>query len=275
MSEAALPALDLESWKPTYETLHQYVRGLTAIRRAMTPHQKHWGHVSFVVNATGLTTTPIPAPGCAFEVALDLTAHQAVLWTSRGAKARWRLRGQSPAQFWDEVHAALGAAGIQTTAEMPAPPEYVSAYDVAAVERYWTVLSRLDLLLKQFRGELRAETSAVQFWSHDFDLAMLWFSGRLVPGKDPADERNADEQMNFGFTVGDARIPEPYFYVTAYPNPEGWVGAPLPDGAEWHTEGWNGVVLKYKALASKPAPDNFLLEFWRKTQQRGAELMRD
>ena len=30
--------------------------------------------------------------------------------------------------------------------------------------------------------------------------------------------------MNFGFTFGDENIPQPYFYVTAYPMPDGLPG---------------------------------------------------
>jgi|SRR5581483_1228782 len=111
--------------------------------------------------------------------------------------------------------------------------------------------------------------------SHHFDLALLWFSGRKVPGQDPNDAENADEQMNFGFSVGDEGIPEPYFYITAYPLPKNFVGAPLPHGAYWHTDGWNGAVLLYKALVATDAPDARLLDFWRAAQKYGAELMRD
>ena len=43
---------------------------------------------------------------------------------------------------------------------------------------------------------------------------------RKIPGQDPADEESSDKQMNFGFTFGDEGIPEPYFYITAYPLPD-------------------------------------------------------
>jgi len=33
------------------------------------------------------------------------------------------------------------------------------------------------------------------------DVSMNWFSGRLVPDIDPADEESADEQLNFGFVT--------------------------------------------------------------------------
>lgn len=102
------------------------------------------------------------------------------------------------------------------------------AYDPAAAHQLWQVLSQVDLALKAFRATLRQETSPVQLWPHHFDLAMLWFSGRPVPDQDRDQEKWADEQMNYGFSTGDAGIPEPYFYATAYPSPAGLTEAQLP-----------------------------------------------
>jgi hypothetical protein len=183
------------------------------------------------------------------------------------------VRGQPLSQFWDELSRALGAIGIEADAPRPDYPDAPPAYDIPLIENWWTALARIDLLLKQFRAELREETSAVQFWSHHFDLAMMWFSGRLVPGKDPADAEHADEQMNFGFSPGDGGIPEPYFYVTAYPTPDGFVNSPLPPGAAWHSDGWKGAVLRYKTLVESTDPDARLLNFFRSLQKRGGTLM--
>jgi hypothetical protein len=102
---------------------------------------------------------------------------------------------------------------------------------------------------------------------------MNWFSGRLVPGMDPADEESADEQMNFGFVTGDGSIPDAYFYVTAYPAPEGWTRLPLPEGAYWHTEGWTGALLPYAALAASDRPKALLLDYLRVVQAHGKRLM--
>ena len=92
-------------------------------------------------------------------------------------------------------------------------------YDIEAVTRFWRALSQLDLLFKQFSGELRRGAGAVRLWPHHFDLAMMWLTGRLIPGQDPDNEDYADERMNFGFSTGDATVPEPYLYATAYPLP--------------------------------------------------------
>ena len=102
---------------------------------------------------------------------------------------------------------------------------------------------------------------------------MNWFSGRLVPDVDPADEEKADEQMNFGFLTGDGSIEDAYIYATAYPAPEGWAALDLPDGAYWHTEGWTGAILPYAAVAAAADPRGELLGFVRAVQAHGRSLM--
>lgn len=273
MSESQFPGKILTFSDPSFEPLHHYTRALSAICRTLAPRQKHWYHASLRVNGTGLTTTPMLLQNRAVELALDLTSHRAHLVTGRGEQWSTRLRGQPLSQFWSELQAAFTAFDLPLTVTKPDVADALIAYDAPLIENYWRALSQIDLLLKQFQSELRQETSPVQFWSHHFDLAMLWFSGRLVPGQDPANEEYADEQMNFGFSPGDAGIPEPYFYITAYPLPKTLVGSPLPDGAYWHTQGWNGAVLLYKTLSASPNPDALLLDYLRTVQQRGAELM--
>jgi hypothetical protein len=65
-----------------------------------------------------------------------------------------------------------------------------------------------------------------------------------------------------------------YFYVTAYPSPDGWTDLTLPGGAYWHTEGWTGAVLPYAALLSDSSPFELLLDYLRNLQAHGSQLMR-
>jgi len=68
--------------------------------------------------------------------------------------------------------------------------------------------------------------------------------------------------MNFGFTFGDEGIPEPYFYITAYPLPEVFPGLSLPPGTKWHTEGFSGAVLPYRSLLENTNPADYLVGLW-------------
>ena len=56
------------------------------------------------------------------------------------------------------------------------------------------------------------------------------------------------EQITFGYLSGDSGIEEPYFYITVYPELENYGQINLIDDAYWHTDEWQGVILKYKDL---------------------------
>lgn len=275
MSQTTFPPLSLAEWQRTRDTIHGYSQVLGAVRRALAPPQKHWWHISLHAAAAGLTTTPIPADAMSFDMLLDFTGHQLTISTSEGDWWDMSLQNLSLADFAEEALNALRTLGVSVEIDRePFDDDSRRAYDTMAVEDCWQALSQIDLLLKQFQGELREECSPVQMWPHHFDLSLVWFSGRLVPGVDPADAENADEQMAFGFSTGDEGIPDAYFYITAYPWPEGLADATLPAGARWHTEGWKGAVLMYERLLEEEEPKEALLNFWRTVQAAGASLMR-
>jgi len=275
MTQTTFPPLPLEEWQPTRDTIHRYSQVLGSVRRALTPPQKHWWHISLRAAAAGLTTTPVPAEEMSFDMLLDFTGHQLTISTSEGDWWDMSLQNLSPADFAEEAVNALRTLGVDVEIDQePFANDSRRAYDMMAVEDYWQTLSQIDLLLKQFRGELREECSPVQVWPHHFDLSLVWFSGRLVPGVDPADAENADEQMAFGFSTGDEGIPAPYFYITAYPWPKGLTDTSLPDGASWRTEDWQGAVLMHERLLEEDDPKEMLLHFWRTVQGGGASLMR-
>lgn len=271
-----LPILDLASWQPTRDTLQLYAKALGKIRRALTPPQKHWWHISLRLTATGLTTTPLLVEDQVVELQLDCLAHTVRVLTSRAAHFEQPLgRGESIAQGVDSLLQGLAQLGVVPTIDhtlFSAPTPL--AYDPVLAEAYFQALVRIDGLFKQFQHSLRQETGPVQLWPHHFDLAMLWLSGRLVPGQDPDNAEYADEQMNFGFATGDLDLPEAYFYITAYPAPRGWGEEPLPAPARWHRLGWTGALLTYADWRQMPDPAAGLLNFWQTTQQMGARLMR-
>jgi len=277
MTQISLPPLPLADWQPTRDTLHIYTQLLGKIRGALSPAQKHWWHISLHTTAVGLTTTPIPANGGSwtFELVLDLTRHQLSLSTSRGETAVIPLNGQSAALFKAETMAVLHGWGIDPAID-PAKfaDERERVYERTAVAAYWQAAAQIDSVLKEFKAGLREETSPVQLWPHHFDLAMVWLSGRLVPGQDPANPDYADEQMNFGFVTGDDNVPEPYFYATAYPRPESFTQARLPDDAYWHTKGWTGALLPYVALVGTEQAAEKLLRFFRAAHRAGSGLMK-
>jgi hypothetical protein len=173
-----------------------------------------------------------------------------------------------------QILAALGNMRIRPDIDSIIPVDTVQRhYDSKAAEHYWQALSRIDSVLKRFKRHLDSVTSPVQMWPHHFDLAMAWFTGRMVPGIDPKDEESADEQMNFGFSTGDENIPDPYFYITAYPRSENLTSTAMPADAIWHMRDWQGAVMPYEALVKVSNPEGKLFEFLKRIQAAGARSM--
>ena len=277
-SPLIFPAMPLAAWQPTRDTLQLYSKVLGKIRRALTPPQKHWWHISLRAAPHGLTTTAIPMPDAdeaTFEVVLDLQQAQLIITTSPGETWQTPLVGQSVKEFCEVTLAALAEMGITVELDRSLfADETPGVFDGEAAKTYGQALTSVDRVLKQIKAELPGETSPVQLWPHHFDLSVVWLSGRKVPGVDPANEEWADEQMNFGFSTGDESMPDPYFYATAYPWPDKIVNAPLPSGAVWYTQSWKGGLLRYDTLVGLDRPEEAMLTFLRAAQQAGSNLMR-
>ncbi|MBP8003085.1 MAG: hypothetical protein KA314_05575 [Chloroflexi bacterium] len=274
------PALKLSDWQTTRDTVQRYCQLLGKIRRALTPFEEHWYHASLRVGAAGLTTTTIPYgedsfyADDTFEMLLDFMSHKLSINSSRRLQLEIPLTGQSLQAFHGAVMEGLKTLGVEVELDHSLfADDTPGVYDAAAITAYWQALKQIDSILHQFKAGLAGETGPVQLWPHHFDLAMLWFSGRQVPNTNPNDRENADEQMNFGFSTGDGAIPDGYFYITAYPTPDGFVGSLLSEGAYWNPTGWKGAVLPYAELVGVDNPKQKLLNFLHLVQARGATLM--
>jgi hypothetical protein len=270
-----LPKLSLADWRPTRDTLHQYARIVGRVRGRFSPRSKHWWHITLGVSARGLTSTPIHYAGQSVEIALDLAAHRLTIDGSEGWCAGLPLTGQGAAGLCRQLTSTLSVHGVELDADILSgfEDESILPYDQDAAAVFRQIINWVDGAFKTFKGGLREETSPVQLFPHHMDLAMNWFSGRLVPGVDPMDEEAADEQMNFGFLTGDGSIADAYFYATSYPAPMGWTELTLPRGAYWHTEGWTGAVLPYSVLVESSDPLDQLLDYLRSVHTQGAALM--
>lgn len=277
MADLTFPNLPLADWQSTRDTLNSYARVLGKIRQSLTPPQSHWWHVSLRVSEDGLTTPEMPGDeetGDTLEIKLDLVNHRLIAATSKNQRWTMPFSGQ-PAHLladtlilklvqWD-IYPEVDRSIFST--DSPGP------YDGAAATAFLQTLTSINTIFQTFKAELDGRTSPVQLWPHHFDLSLVWFSGNLVPGVDPADEEYADEQMAFGFSTGDEAIPEPYFYITAYPWPEEISQATLPAPATWYTESWRGALLLYKDVVAAPDPAQLLRDYLHAAYAAGSELM--
>ena len=275
MATPHFPDLDLPSFAATRDALQAYARVLGDWTKSCRPKRKHWWHASLHPSLFGLTTGVIHA-GIDFELEMDLRECLLLGRTSSGEQLQEALRGQPATALAEIIHEFLSESGIDgslspevgrhDTNEFP-------GYSVEHADRLAGALNSVAASMESFRAGIREETSPIQLWPHHFDVSMLWLPGEKIPGPDPQDEEYSDKQMNFGFTFGDDGIPEPYFYVAAYPLPDAFPGLQLPAGTAWHTQGFSGAVLRYSSLIKNSDPDGYLLDLWGGLLSAGREHM--
>ena len=284
----ALPALPLEEWEETKETLHRFVQVVGKVRLAASPPRNHWWHASLAVTARGLSTGPMPHAGGTFAIDFDFVDHRATVASSVGTVESFPLEdGLSVARFYDALFARLRLLGIEAairpvpfalTPAVPFPEDTGhAAYDRAYANRWWRLIAWTAPVFEAFAGRFTGKTSPVHLFWHSFDLAVTRFSGRRAPeqaGVDPVNrEAYSHEVISFGFWPGDARLRFPAFYSYTAPEPPGLTDQPLrPAAASWSDTGRGSLaLLPYDALRGEPAPREALLAFLESAYQAGAQ----
>jgi hypothetical protein len=224
------------------------------------------------------------------QVGLDFIGHRLSVSTSRGAAAEFALEPMSVAEFHGRVMDALESVGAPT--EIHSHPNEVEdpipfaedrlhdAYDAAAVERFFRVLSTVDGVFKRFRARFLGKCSPVHFFWGSFDHAVTRFSGREAPehpGGIPnlpdwiTREAYSHEVSSAGFWPGGPAFPAPMFYSYAYPTPEGFAQRAIrPDATQWSSD-LGEFVLEYEAVRTADDPDATLMAFLEDTYVAAAE----
>lgn len=266
MPTKLFPSIEPDDSADTRDALHAYARILGDCLKFVRPKRKHWWHASLRPSLTGLTTGVIHAK-LDFEMEIDARNSQLHMRTSTGEGHSEPLKGQPVCQLVDVIADFLTTTGINSDlkAHIALDFEATRPFDEYSSEQanlIGRIISDVSATMSAFRADIREETSPVQLWPHHFDLSMLWLPGDQIEGEDPSNEEYADKQMNFGFTFGDESIPEPYFYVTAYPLPDSMPSVFLPEGTRWQSNGFSGAVLKYQRLKEEADPAGYLLRMW-------------
>jgi Family of unknown function (DUF5996) len=281
------PALPLDRWQDTRDTVHLWTQIVGKLRLALAPAVNHWWHVPLYVDARGLTTSLMPYGRTGVEVVLDFTEHQLAVLTTDGRSRRMALEPRSVADFHAEFRARLAELGLDVPAAgspvevaeaIPfAEDETHAAYDREAVHRFWTSLVSAHRVLSTFRGEFRGKASPVHFFWGAFDLATTRFSGRGAPqhpGGVPhcpdwvMREAYSEEVSSCGYWPGGS--PEGSFYAYAYPEPRGYREHVVEPAATRFDEALGEFVLPYADVRTAADPDGELLRFLRSTHDAAA-----
>ncbi|HSL07308.1 MAG TPA: DUF5996 family protein, partial [Pseudonocardiaceae bacterium] len=185
------PALRVQEWADTRDTLHMWTQIVGKIRLAQAPMINHWWQVPLYVSARGLTTSAIPHGRRLFDVEFDFCDHQLRIRSSSGQERDVALEPKSVAAFYTETVAALRDLDLEVSIRatpteveraIPFTDDYEHAsYDPAAAQRFWRQLLAAHRVLTEFRSRFIGKVSPVHFFWGSFDLAVTRFSGRTAP----------------------------------------------------------------------------------------------
>jgi hypothetical protein len=284
----AWPALPLEDWRQTYQTLHLWTQIVGKVRLALTPWLNHSWHTTLYVTSRGLSTGPMSGGRRSLEIELDLIGGALRIRTD-GPVMALPLEFASIADFHAALLSALKAVGAPVRihgapSELPeATPFHEDTasrvYEAAKARRFFLVLAGVDRVFRIFRTSFLGKSSPVHFFWGGFDLAVTRFSGRSAPqhpGGVPhlpdvvTREAYSHEVSSAGFWPGGPGCEEAAFYSYAYPEPPGFRDAPVRPPAARYDAGLGEYLLPYEAVRTASDPEAILLDFLRSTYEAAA-----
>lgn len=226
--------------------IHWAAQPVSAVGRTWLPHRDDDGHTNFGWSAEleALVGREVEVGGQPLAAALAPARLEILLLDGRERVVdRLALGGRTLDDAYAFLARSIAERGGQERPldrpdyEMPSHPVAEGgafAVDLAAaseVSRWFThaqavaVPAALALL----------DAAEIRVWPHHFDLGALAFFAANGAEEIP--------QVGFGLSPGDESIPEPYWYVTAYPVPDAATRPPLPEGGSWEEEAFSGALL--------------------------------
>ena len=286
---ACWPALPLDAWKGTRDTLHMLTQIVGKVRLELTPKVNHWWNVTLHVSARGLTTGMIPYGERVFEMEFDFIEHKLAIRSSDPQTRVMALKPRTVAEFYREFTSALHSLGIDVSIwkmpvevadAIPFDQDTIHhAYDPEYAQRFWRVLASVDEVFKVFRSRFVGKSSPAQFFWGSFDHAVTRFSGRKAPPRNDADpvlrrimqEAYSHEVISAGWWPGGGEVNDAAFYCYAAPQPQGFEKQPVRPQQAFYHSGLGEYVLMYDEVRKAKSPTGTLLEFLESTYEAGAD----
>jgi len=228
------------------------------------PHEKNSEEHSLKIYSKGLTTTPLPVEVNgdleALEININLVDHRIEIILDKETEYI-ETDLSNIKNFTKKLHSTFDELKVPILLEERVITEDVKInYNDKKAELLWEVLKTIYFAIFKFNSTTLEETSNINFWPHHFDIAMLMFTGNLIPGQDESNWNYSREQMNFGFLFGDDFIPNPYFYVTLYPFDKDFLNKELSNGAYWYQKNWYGAILEINSETNEQTIVQFFNE---------------
>lgn len=286
---AKWPALTVDSWADTRETLHMWLQIVGKIAMVSTPLINHWWNVTYEVSARGLRTRLMHQSSSGFDAEFDFVDHQLVL-RSAAAQRSVSLEPRTVADFSAATMQALRSMGLDCVI-VPSPNEVAPAipfaedtehhsYDRDAVGLFWRQLLAVNRVFWFWRAGFAGKSSPVQLFWGSMDLSCVRFSGRPAPphtGASPPAcppwvmiEAESRENAAAGFWSGGSD--EGSFYAYAYPAPAGYAHGTISVGS--YDDALGEWILPYRDVRTSDQPEHTLLTFLNETYGLAADLGR-
>ncbi|MEO6237246.1 MAG: DUF5996 family protein [Vicinamibacterales bacterium] len=280
------PALPLDGWRETRDTLQLWTQIVGKICLELTPRVNHFWNIALQVTSRGLLTPPLPYRERTVTMAFDFLEHALIIETSDGAREALPLRPEPVAAFYERLIAALHGLDIDVPiwtmpVEVPAPirfqdDEVHRSYDGAAARAFWQTLLAIKPGFESFRAGFIGKCSPVHFFWGSFDLAVTRFSGRIAPERQGADsitrEAYSHEVISHGWWPGGGPVDEPAFYAYAAPEPDGFKTAAVQPAAAFYSAELSEFILPYEAVRTSATPEADLQAFLATTYDAAATL---
>ncbi len=282
------PALPLDEWSDTRDTLQLWTQIVGKVRLANEPLAAHWWNVTLYPTVRGLTTSLMPhGSGASFQIDFDLRSDRLDVTTTTGDTGSIALRSMPMVDFYTQLMQLLDKLGVGTPiwpvpveipGAIPFPDDGVhSVYDPAYAQRFWQALVEVQRVLKVFRSDFVGKVSPVHLFWGGLDLAVTRFSGRPAPpyprsvpncGPNVMREAYSHEVSSAGYWPGGDD--EGVFYSYAYPEPDGFRTANVRPAAAHYDGDLAEFVLPYTAVRTADHPGRALLEFLHSTYDAAA-----
>jgi hypothetical protein len=281
------PALPLDEWRETRDTLHLWTQIVGKVRMAVEAPLNHWWHVPLYVSSRGLTTSLVHHPSTPFEVVFDFRRRRLTIEVVDGRVAHVELHPRSVADFYSDFMSALGQLHlhveinlrpVEVEESIPFPEDTVhEAYDAERAVAFWLSLVSTQQVLRQYSGQFLGKYSPVHFFWGAFDLAQTRFSGRPAP-RHPGGVPNcpdwvmasaySHEVASCGYWPGGAD--EGVFYAYTYPEPVGYRTRPVNPMQATYEASLGEFVLPYADVRRSSDPRATLMSFYESTYDAAA-----
>ncbi len=228
-------------WMPTRSALQAYTQAMTAFPRAAGPADPRWSHVAMDPTRHGFVTRPTPLEdGASLMAIVDLDDHRVSATAGDDAIDIDLQPGPSSVSVGDALLELAGRHGpeIAVDRERFGTSETLT-YDTEAVAAFFAQARTAIEALDRVNAQLSGEIAGPHLWPHGFDVATEWFSDRMVD--------YGDSESNAQIAMGWYPSEDSYVYVNPWPFRDEYAQIPLPGGARWHLEGWQGAKLDLNA----------------------------